>query len=93
MILLTAPLEKSDQQFVEQLYHKYIKLMFSVAYKYVALPEQAQDVVQQAWINILDNLDRIQSIEDKARAAYLAMTVRNCAMDSFRKDKAKGFDD
>ena len=47
----------------------------------------AEDVVQNAWIRVVDHFQKIQAVPSKKRGAYLVVIVRNEAITALRKQK------
>ena len=61
LCLLTAMVDSpEDKRKIEQLYEKYHRLMFSVAFQILRHKEDAEDAVFHAWERIIKNLNKIE---------------------------------
>ena len=62
----------------EDIYHTYQNMMRSYACTLMNCPsEEADDVMQEAFLGIARNMDRICTLPPKAIRSYLMVTVRN----------------
>ena len=77
--------ETEKQRQMEYIYIHYHKLMLKVAYNIVKNREDAQDVVQQALLQMMSNPSKIENTEEKRLRGYVLTTVHNCAIDLLRK--------
>lgn len=89
MLIFLSMLESDDdrQEFLE-LYNLYSNSMLLVAKKIFSQNcSSAEDAVQNAWMKVVENFSKIQSIPCKKRGAYLVIIVRNEAISMMRKQK------
>ncbi len=77
---------KNDQVAFERLYQKYSPWLYSVCLRYVSNKDDAQDILQDSFILIYNNLKQY-SKEASFRGWMKKITV-NCALGSFRKKNA-----
>ena len=77
-------LSTEDHNYIEQLYYKYHKYLYVVAFNIVKEHENAKDIVQNAFIKIIKYFQRIKRLSDNQQKGYLVYIVRNLAMDYFR---------
>lgn len=77
--------ETEKQRQMEYIYIHYHKLMLKVAYNIVKNREDAQDVVQQALLQMMSNPSKIENTEEKRLRGYVLTTVHNCAIDLLRR--------
>lgn len=76
---------QSDKDKVEHIYLKYYSIMSYVTSKYVADKESVADIVHDAMIKIIYNIDKID-IEDEVRTRAFCTTVaKHKAIDFLRK--------
>lgn len=72
------------------LYAEYHAVMLRVAKKYFPVDQMArEDAVQNAWIKIVKNFQKIMAIECKKRGSYCVIIVKNECISILRKNKAK----
>lgn len=77
-----------ERRLFTDLYNQYGNMMLHVAKRY--FPKDmyaAEDVVQNAWIRVVDHFQKIQAVPSKKRGAYLVVIVRNEAITALRKQK------
>lgn len=82
--ILAVIKKKENHSRLEALYEEYASLMYKVAYRILKDEHLAQDAVQEAFINISNNLDKIiQPNCNKIRALFVII-VRNVSIDIYR---------
>lgn len=72
---------------LEKLYITYRKELFYVAYRILNDYQEAEDILQSAFIKIAKYLDKISEIECKKTRAYLVIIVRNLSFDCYNQRK------
>lgn len=79
-------IEKSeDQSKAAEIYRRYCHLMLHIANSILHDPYLAEDAVSEAVIRIINNLEKID-LADRCRAgSFIAITVRNVAIDMLRQ--------
>lgn len=88
MLLLLAAIEdKCKQNKLEALYEMYHLDMFRVAYRVLNDYHLAQDAVQSAFINLIDNLDKIDQVDCNKTRAFVVIITRNISINLYRKRK------
>ena len=71
----------------EELYIKYSQLMYAVAFKILKNNEDAEDAVHQSFLNIARHFDKVNNISRQDIKPYLAVVVRNAAINILRSNK------
>lgn len=72
------------------LYAEYHAVMLRVAKKYFPVDQMArEDAVQNAWIKIVKNFQKIMAIECKKRGSYCVIIVKNECISILRKTKRR----
>lgn len=77
--------EEIDQ--FEELYKKYKGKMYGIAYAVLGNNEDAEDAVQNAFINIAAGFTKISQKPCNEIEAYIVIICRNAAIDIYRKNK------
>ncbi|MHB8065220.1 MAG: RNA polymerase sigma factor, partial [Ruminiclostridium sp.] len=72
---------------MENLYERYSKDMFKVAFRILDDYQLAQDAVQSAFINIIDSIDKIDEVDCNRTRAFVVIIVRNISINLYRKRK------
>ncbi len=67
---------EKDSDFFTHMYHCYYHLIRRIAREFT--PNDAEDIVQETFLRLFPHIDQLQRMEDKARAAYVAITAK-CA--------------
>lgn len=76
-----------DKSKFEQLYIKYRQTMFYTANRIIKDEYLAEDIVHQAFLRIMDNLDKIDENNCHKTKAFIVVIVENIAIDFYRKRK------
>ena len=88
MLLYLQMIEsESDRNKFEKLYLKYRYLMFSVAIKILNTSQDAEDAVHQAFLYLLENLNKISEIDCTQTRSYIVILTESRAIDIIRKRK------
>jgi len=78
---------EEDKVKFEQIYETYRDLMFHVASQILRNDHDAEDAVHQAFISIIQNLDKISRAECLKTRGYVVITVERKALDIIRANK------
>lgn len=78
---------EEDRSKFEQLYLKYRSLMLRVAMSILHNEQDAEDAVHQAFLSILNNLDKISSIDCLETKSYIVIIVERKSIDLIRSQK------
>lgn len=84
-ILLTADLNSDEKSKFETIYHRYKNLLFCQAVSIVKNENDAEDILQEAFIKIVKNIRSINGIDSKETASFLIFITKNTAYDHIRK--------
>lgn len=76
-----------DVNIAKKLYVKYSKFMFKVAYSVLNDHYKAEDAVQQAFIRIIKNLNKIDIEQEKRTRNFIGLVTKNVSIDMYNKDK------
>lgn len=78
---------EEDKSKFEAIYNQYRFLMFSVANDILENPFDAEDAVHQAFVAIIDNLDKIGAINCPETKSYVITITKHKAIDMIRSQK------
>jgi RNA polymerase sigma-70 factor, ECF subfamily len=76
--------EKTTPATWEQLFRDYAKPIYALCYRFAGCPDKAEDLRQEAFIKIFENLDRF----DPSRGSFstwVMSVLRNLLIDDYRK--------
>lgn len=80
-IILSSVESPGDQDFLYQLYSKYQRLMFSTARRYLADPQEVEDVVQDALVKMIEIVSKLREMDRCTLPALVVIIVRNTSID------------
>ena len=87
LIYLQMIESEEDKSKFEAIYNQYRYLMFSVAYKLLDNQYDAEDAVHQAFLSIIDNLDKIKETNCPETKSYVVIITEHKAIDMIRARK------
>ena len=88
MLIYCQMIETEEQRTLfEQLYLEYRQLMFYVAKRILHSDQDAEDAVGQAFISIIENLQKISDVKCPQTRAFCVVITENKAIDILRAKK------
>lgn len=88
LLVILSGIETADERdLFESVYYRYRNLLFCVAKNIVSNDADAEDVLQNAFIKISQNLDCIDTVEGRKTCSFLIVITKNTAYDFLRKRK------
>lgn len=87
LIYLQMIESEEDRSKFEQLYLKYRSLMLRVAMRILHNEQDAEDAVHQAFLSILNNLEKISSVDCLQTKSYIVVIVERKSIDLIRSQK------
>lgn len=75
----------SRQEKLNYIAEHYMKLMLKRAYSVLSNASEAEDACQEAFIRIIQHIDRIDDVTELRTAALCGTVARNAAVDIYRK--------
>lgn len=80
----------ADRPKLERLYLEYRSVMFCAANEILHNEHEAEDAVQQAFVKIAENLDKVPDELSNKTKAFVVTIAENTAIDRYRKLKRHG---
>lgn len=87
LIYLSMIENSEDKSKFEQIYMNYRQTMFYVANSILKDEHLAEDAVHQAFLRIIENLDKINDIKCPKTKGFIVIIVERAAIDIYRKRK------
>ena len=88
MLIYLALIEvEEDKRKFERIYLSYKQTMFYVANRILKNHHTSEDAVHQAFLRIIDNLDKINEVDCHKTRAFLVVITEHAAIDIYRKQK------
>lgn len=79
-----------DYKKMEELYELYEQKIYSVAYLILNNVQQSEDVVQETFITLYNNLAKLNCMNLQELKRYILTIAKNKAIDSYRKNRRQG---
>lgn len=86
MAMIDSP---SDRDKFEKIYHKYRFLMLHVVKKILTNHQDAEDAVHQAFLSIIENIDKISAVECPETRSYIVIISERKAIDILRQNQRR----
>lgn len=80
--------EMEQQEFMTKMYLEYERFMFILAGQYASNPVEKEEIVQTSLVRLWQKVDTLQQINPCATASYIAVTIRNTAI-NYRRKRSK----
>ena len=80
-------MDKHEREYMLWLYERYISYLFFAAGKFTDSQPDREDLVHDALLRLMKNVPVLRSLEHKALAGYLYLTVRSVWMDSRSREQ------
>lgn len=78
---------QSDHEFVSGLYKQYEQMLYRVAFNILRNSADAEDAVQECFVRVVKNLDKIYAVPCNELRFYLVIIVRNTALTMLKQKK------
>ena len=90
MLIYLAMIDSPDDQVkFERVYNKYRYLMLHVANKILQNHHDAEDAVHQAFIAVIENLEKIIEVDSPKTRSYLVIITERKAIDLMRQNNRR----
>ena len=85
IVLSTVDLNTDDKNKFESIYHTYKNALFYQVHRIIKNENDAEDVLQEAFIKIAKNINAIDDVKSKETVSFLIVITKNTAYDYIRK--------
>ena len=75
----------SDAEFIAELYEQHEQMLYRVAFNILRNSADAEDAVQECFVRIIKNLEKIRAVPCNELRFYLVIVVRNTALTLFNR--------
>lgn len=79
--------KKLDYKFAEELFKKYRQMMFKIAYGILHNKSDSEDVVQEIFLWILNNLEKVSQLPCNKKGSYFAKAIERSSLNLISKQK------
>lgn len=87
MLFLLVVRSEDDSSFIIDLYTEHGNYLYATAFKILKESNQAEDALHNAFVKIMENIDRIMEIPCHKRLPYVVIVVKNQALTQYQKLK------
>ena len=77
VLLEISDMTESQKTRFETVYYKYRRLLFTIIRKKVSCDSDAEDILQNTFIKIARNIDKLGDTESKETIAFLTVIAKN----------------
>lgn len=85
-VIMSMP-DGDNKDFMEDLYRKYHRLMFSQAWKFFQDPHTVEDIVSISCIALLRNIDTLRHLGQSELKVYIVHAVSTAAINEYNKQQ------
>ena len=78
---------EEDKQKFERLYDHYNDLLFFIARRFFTEQQDLEDVVQDAYLAIVKNIDKIEDVYSSKTRHFIVTVIENKSLDVLKKRK------
>lgn len=79
------PISKEDKAFFQNFYEKNRGFLFYMANQYAESPSDCEDIVQDAVVRLMCNVESIKELNNYKAAKYIALTIRSAHLDLLKR--------
>ena len=79
--------DAGSREFMEQLYIKYSKLIYSQVYKLTRDSYEVEEIVQESLVHLIEKVDLLQTLPRDRLVNYIISTARYTGYAFFRKKR------
>lgn len=72
--------------FITELYDQYNRYTYKLAWQYCKFDYEVSDLVQEVWLKLCLQAEKLHSLSPEQQVAYISATLRNTAFSYFRKE-------
>jgi len=80
-------LDENERDLLSDLYDKHRHMMAGVAMNILKNHHLTEDAVQQAFVRIIEYLDKLEDVDSQRTKAYLVIVTKNIAIDICKKNR------
>lgn len=89
-IIIMEIADDDDRAYAQHLYDAYHMMMLRVARGILQNADEAEDAVSDAFVALIRHLQTVRALEETARRAYIAISVKSASLMMLRKKPEAG---
>ena len=87
MISLIFILTADEQDSLKSLYKNHNVIMYNIAFRMLKKPEEAEEAVQEAFLRIVKNIEKVLELPGPQKVSYCAIITKNISYNMLRRKK------
>ncbi|MFM9279760.1 RNA polymerase sigma factor [Paenibacillus jiagnxiensis] len=87
--IISTTESKEDEVFLTELYEKYYPIMKRKAFEISHDYNIVDDLIQEAFVRLIDKVQTLKSLEPRKQVSYLVQTVQNITLNYIKQRKRK----
>lgn len=87
--VMLAALDDDDRSLTEQIYIKYKRQIYKIAYSILNNHHDAEDVLNDVMLSVINNIEKFVDSDGNKTAAQIVIYSRNAAINRYNKNKHK----
>ncbi len=80
--------QEDDRTYMTLVYQRHRALMLKIAWSFTTVQADVEDIVSDSCVALIAHLDKLRTMEEDALRRYIAVTVRNKALDVCRRQQS-----
>lgn len=83
----------SDDELIKELFENHRDMMLKIALRILGNKSDAEDSVQDAFVRLMSNLEKISQMSKNERAFFCASVIKNVSLNCYKKKNRHPYDD
>lgn len=88
---LSLAVTEEDRDMITYIYENFYPLMKHIAFKYAQKPEDAEDIVQESMLSIIECIGKIKTADKNRLKNFCAIVAKNKAIDFYKAKNKRIF--
>lgn len=89
-LIISAIEDDYEREFILKIYNEYYSEMKRRAYRFLRNNEEAEELVQDAFVKLIEHVDVVMTVGDDKLPGYVMSTIKNLAFNKIKKNQRKG---
>jgi len=86
-LIISAIEDDYEREFITNIYNDYYDYMRKKAYSFVRNNEEAEELVHDAFVNLIENVKVVMTVEKQKLPSYIITTIRNVCINRWKSNK------
>ena len=87
MLFLLIALTDEENDILEGLFENHNRIMFNISFKITKSKDLSEEAVQEAFVRMMNNIDRIKNLPCPQRVPFCVVIVKNISLNMIRSQK------